>query len=108
MAISSEPVVALHFAIDDATTRQEDLYRKGGVRYDVATKENYYAATASAKEERKNERIRKRSLAINVLRFIACASIVGFRERRRINRKCLLRNRAAADVRKGEHEEISR
>ena len=76
MAISSEPVVALHFAIDDATTRQEDLYRKGGVRYDVATKENYYAATASAKEERKNERIRKRSLAINVLRFIACASIV--------------------------------
>ncbi|CAL6367630.1 unnamed protein product [Bathycoccus prasinos] len=76
MAISSEPVVALHFAIDDATTRQEDLYRKGGVRYDVATKENYYAATASAKEERKNERIRKRSLAINVLRFIACASIM--------------------------------
>ena len=76
MAISSEPVVALHFAIDDATTRQEDLYRKGGVRYDVATRENYYAATASAKEERKNERIRKWSLAINVLRFIACASIV--------------------------------
>ena len=31
-----------------------------------------------------------------------------FRERRRINRKCLLRNRTAADVRKGEHEEISR
>ena len=80
MVISSEPVVALHLAIDDASlaaTRGDDAYRKGGVIYDVATKENYYAATVSStKEEMKNERIRKRSLAINVLRFIACASAV--------------------------------
>jgi hypothetical protein len=80
MVISSEPVVALHLAIDDASlaaTRGEDAYRKGGVIYDVATKENYYAATVSStKEEMKNERIRKRSLAINVLRFITCASAV--------------------------------
>ena len=77
MTISTEPVAVLHFAIDDAsTTQDEDLYRKGRVRYDIATKENYYAATASVKEEFKNERIKKRSLAISVLRFIACASAV--------------------------------
>ena len=77
MTISTEPVAVLHFAIDDAsTTQDENLYRKGRVRYDIATKENYYAATASVKEEFKNQRIKKRSLAISVLQFIACASAV--------------------------------